>query len=942
MSPQELLNWSDDELKRFALSSDAPHLKQIFDQISEEIRGAKLYSGQPRTSGSEESLSLARLGLRLAEHSGNEQLLVESWRMLAYSLNANEQYEEAIPYYKKLIDKYEEFGAKEQAARNRIGYVSALAHAGRRQEALDVASVAERWFAEIYDDHARARLYTNLGILYHRLDEHAKGADYYVMAAEIFEKLGDKRALAQTYLNLANVLSMIDQFEGSDNLYERAEKLSDELELFELSAQASYNRAYLHYLRGRYSDALHSFARLRQRFERSGSRRHHALCDLDEAEIYLQLSLSKDASILAERAAGQFKELGHAYEEAKATSLYGVAMMQMHRYAEALGAFRIAQTIFEAEGNQYRIGLLDLYRAEVHFSLQRFWEAQSLGTQAKANFERMGIPSKRIFSLVLLGRVHLALNDLMAAEACSKKMFDLIRETKIPLLLFPCHVLSAEIADRMRQWDEAQRHYELAAEDLERHHARLDHDDLRVTFFKGRHQVYDALVRLSLDRLDPEHGLPAAYSWCERSRSRGLIELLSHYAPSGRGQVEQSLLSKINRLREELNISYARSKPEAQPVTTAANFDSIAFKEHELARTLREVSGVDPEYASLQQVSIATIDSVRAVLPEKTTLIEYFTAGEEILAFIIAQNGTRVVRRLCPLSRVVGLQERLGFQLEKFMLGREYVSDHAGQILESAKRHLHELYRHLMAPFLEDIDAPHLAIVPHGTLHFLPFHAFWDGQNYLIDNYEVSYAPSASVLKYCLEKPRIAGKSPLLVGVADERAPLVGQEIANLTRLFPDARVLLNEDATREAFMESCQWSSFVHIATHATFRQDNPMFSSFKLADGWLTAFDLFSMTCQTNLVTLSGCKSGMSEVTGSDDLLGLMRGFLYAGARSLLLSLWNVSDESTADLMVRFYDEWRQGSEKSAALRTAMLAVRAENPNPFYWAPFLLVGNP
>ena len=119
-------------------------------------------------------------------------------------------------------------------------------------------------------------------------------------------------------------------------------------------------------------------------------------------------------------------------------------------------------------------------------------------------------------------------------------------------------------------------------------------------------------------------------------------------------------------------------------------------------------------------------------------------------------------------------------------------------------------------------------------------------------------------------------------------------------------------------------------------------MFSSFKLADGYLTAFDLFSLTCPTNLVTLSGCQSGMSEVTGSDDLIGLMRGFLYAGARSMLLSLWNVNDESTAALMVNFYQEWHKGASKSAALRQAMLSVRKTHPNPFYWAPFLLVGNP
>ena len=117
-------------------------------------------------------------------------------------------------------------------------------------------------------------------------------------------------------------------------------------------------------------------------------------------------------------------------------------------------------------------------------------------------------------------------------------------------------------------------------------------------------------------------------------------------------------------------------------------------------------------------------------------------------------------------------------------------------------------------------------------------------------------------------------------------------------------------------------------------------MFSGFMLADGWVTALDLFSMSCQTNLVTLSGCKSGISEVAGADDLLGLERAFLYAGARSLIVSLWNVNDQCTAQFMSRFYNAWRAGASKSRALSIAMKAIREDFPNPFYWAPFKLVG--
>src|SRR5207253_3465303 len=132
----------------------------------------------------------------------------------------------------------------------------------------------------------------------------------------------------------------------------------------------------------------------------------------------------------------------------------------------------------------------------------------------------------------------------------------MVDEIKLTLILFPYHVLNAEIAERLRKWDDAQHHYELAAQDLDRHQARLYHDDLRVMFFKGRQQAYDALVRLSLDRMDPHDVLPAAYAWCERARSRALVELLSHYAPRVHGQAGQSP-AQIDRVVRGVIAQYA-------------------------------------------------------------------------------------------------------------------------------------------------------------------------------------------------------------------------------------------------------------------------------------------------------------------------------------------------------------------------------------------------
>src|SRR5262249_18735191 len=157
-----------------------------------------------------------------------------------------------------------------------------------------------------------------------------------------------------------------------------------------------------------------------------------------------------------------------------------------------------------------------------------------------------------------------------------------------------------------------ERFYADAASDLELHQARLHQDDLRVTFFKGRNRAYEELVSLKLQRQD-KTAIDDAYAWCERSKSRGLIELLAQHLPSVQPQGDQPLLGKVTRLREELNVLYVRSQPERRQISRM-KADTIVHKENELARTLREVSLADPEYASLQQVTTATIQSVQELL----------------------------------------------------------------------------------------------------------------------------------------------------------------------------------------------------------------------------------------------------------------------------------------------------------------------------------------
>jgi CHAT domain-containing protein len=131
-----------------------------------------------------------------------------------------------------------------------------------------------------------------------------------------------------------------------------------------------------------------------------------------------------------------------------------------------------------------------------------------------------------------------------------------------------------------------------------------------------------------------------------------------------------------------------------------------------------------------------------------------------------------------------------------------------------------------------------------------------------------------------------------------------------------------------------------VHIATHGWFRQDNPMFSSISLGDSQLNLFDLYQLSLPCELVTLSGCGTGLNMVVGGDELLGLVRGLLYAGAQGALVTLWDVNDQSTADFMGFFYRALQANKNKAQAVQEAMAEIRRRHDHPYYWAPFVLVG--
>jgi CHAT domain-containing protein len=467
---------------------------------------------------------------------------------------------------------------------------------------------------------------------------------------------------------------------------------------------------------------------------------------------------------------------------------------------------------------------------------------------------------------------------------------------------------------------------------------------LKIAFFQNKLEVYECLVDLCLSRPD---GLEEAFVYIQQAKSRSLTDCLIRpvHVPCDADAGQSELVRSIRNLREELNWYYnliekEQLRPEARSTERIQKLEEQArAREGDLMRALREATLDEATEAGFQVPVTVSLEQIRSSMPADTALLEYFRVQDRDFACVI-RGEELCIRPITVESRVRKTLQLFQFQLAKFRLDPQYVGNFQAQMLKSTQGHLGALYQELIAPIRDLLQAKHLVVAPHGLLHHIPFHALYDGQSYLIDSFSISYAPSGSVYALCQAQPAFTPAGSLILGIADAQAPLIVDEVKALQKVLPDSRLYMGPEATEEVLRTQGPGSRVVHIATHGYFRQDNPMFSSIRLGKSYLSLYDLYRLKLPAELVVLSGCATGLNVVTPGDELMGLVRGLLQAGARSLVLSLWDVHDESTRNLMIGFYQQLEKGGSKAKALQAAMVAIRDRYPHPYYWAPFTLTG--
>lgn len=936
---------------------DAPARRNLLELHASFVNEGIVSALKERADRLEQDDARQALAIGLIEEEIAEVLASDEAHALAFWTQANAydflaENESAVRCYKRAAEFFNAAGKPLDAARTAIGQMFTLMQLGQFDQSQLLAQSARQTFVKYGDLLSLAKIDMNLGNLHYQQGKYAQALEDYKQATAAFGTLGETLYSAMNQINQASALTMLDDFLAAEQLHEQAGPVFEAADLRTAAASVDHDLALLQYARGNYAQAFRTFERARATFSSLDLQVNLAMTDLEESDLYLNLNLPDEALRLAQRAEHAFAEMGMNFELARGQANHAVALARLGQKEKAAALLLDAQSLFISQDNAAWIAHTDLQRAEVLGQEGQREMAKLLASKAIQAYEKLGMRTKKIYAQIISANFWAddsqwdqSLQELQAAN-------DGLGALSAPWLNLRIDTCLGRVHEGMGEIVRAIEHYQKAASRIEQMAAALAADEQRTAFVADKLAPYEALVTLSA-----AENPALSFTWAEQAKSRALVDLLAAgVRPQLRidDEMDAQRAERLQAIREELNWLYTRLSSGAAPGETgapAANSETwakIEEREQEATSLWRNLQGRHAEELSLIRTVPLTPTDVQSDLPEGTLLVEYFIARGQITAFVITHDKVYSYPALAPLSDVLPLMENLAFQFSKFQYGPSYYQRHRAALLQSTQEILDQLGQKLIAPLWRELSAANaIIIVPHGPLHALPFHSLRINDSYLIETHAVSYVPSAAVLKFCWKKPTpsvnrlpFSGK-PLLVGVPDERISHVTHEIQAIARLFGDSEVLLGEQATFERVCPSTPACGVFHLAAHGLFRPEAPLLSSIRLADRWLAVQDIYNLNLSATLVTLSACETGLGHDAGGDDLVGLVRGFLYAGAASLIVSLWTVDDESMTHLVTDFYSQWLAGNSKGQALRQAQLALLREYEHPYYWAPLILVGN-
>ncbi len=796
-----------------------------------------------------------------------------------------------------------------------------------------------------------------IGKIYSNLGEKQKALDYYKQSLPLSEQAGDKQAQGTTLNNIGKIYSELAEKQKALDYYNESLSLRRQAGDKNGEAISLNNIGSVYHFLGEKQKALDYYKQSLSIKQQEGNKAGMATTLNNIGKIYLDLGEKQKALSYFSQALSLYQQAKDAEKEGIPTALsnIGTVYLELAEQQKALSYFNQALFLYRQAGDKGGIATALNNIGKAYSNLGEYQKALDYYSQSLPLYQQMGNKAREARTLYNIASVQHDEGNFQSALTQIEKVIKIVEDLR----------------------------------------TKISSQELRTSYFATVQNYYQLYIDLlmQLHKQQPSKGYDAlALQTSERARARSLLELLTEANANIRQGVEPKLLSQEQNLQQQLDTLEKRRIELLGSKYTEAQVQALEQETEALLEQYKQIQAqiraTSPRYAALTQPQPLSLPQIQQqVLDDNTLLLEY-SLGEK-RSYLWAVTNKRITSYELP--------KRADIEATVQKFRQEITTPY----LKNSPA-INALSQQILAPVVQQLKNKRLVVVSDGALQYVPFAALTTDSNInyepLLLNHEIITLPSASTLAILRSEPKERkSASKTLVVLADpifksdderlrgkiqgSRPPVPESNLDNLalTRSAQDSDISF--DRLRFTRQEAEQILSFVpisdrkqafdftasrttatsenlsqyriiHFATHGILNSKHPELSGVVLSlfddkgmpqNGFLRLHDIFNLNLQAELVVLSACKTGLGEEVKGEGLVGLTRGFMYAGSPRVVVSLWSVDDQATSELMKVFYKKMLQeGLKPAAALRTAQIEVwrTQKYAAPYYWAAFTLQG--
>jgi CHAT domain-containing protein len=965
-----------------ALFADAEALRARYERAASERAIAEYREAQAAWVRRGDAARAARAGERIGT----------TFSRLGAPHDALQAYEQALALARRSVDR----GLQSEVLTG-LGLAESLVAEGERaseearkhcEEALDIAR-------QLGAGREEATALSCLGEVAYDRQRPEQALELYRDAERLWERLGDPGGRAESLRLQGAVHSDLSDLDAAGACYQRALSLSTSPADRRERAIALVLKARLQERRGEYQKALDEYEDALALLQPMGDAVWEGSALTGVAAVFLETGQAGPSLRYWERALQLFESAGLKSIATDVLMALGETHLALGHDAEALRRFERARDLAEElEIDRWKayalryIGVIQLFRRRPEGALENL--ERSLKEQQSLDDGRLRARSLADVGEAheLMGRHDVAVADFERALALAGVAGDRVAKARA---LFGLARSSAGLG----ALDAARRYVEQSLAVTESLRTEMDNRELRSSYAASvySYNEFHVDVLMRLHRTRRREGLAAAaLEASERGRARSLLESLREAGVDLRHGMDPALLRRAQALdRAFAEWGERQGRPGRAQGQAAALAEEYRELEHRYDQVQAEIRRRSPRYAALAQPQSLRLKDVQEQVLDPDTLLLEYALGEE-RSYLWAVSRDRLSSRELPPRAEI---ERAAMQAYARLTARLTAGgppqDRRRQVEQADTEYWPEAERlasTLLGPVASEMTGKRIVVIADGALQYLPFAALpVPGRNGvpMAIEHEVVSLPSASVL--AVLRRETATRKPAAKTIAvladpvfeadDPRLPppqrstpagasgggsrdyprlaATRQEAAAIVRLVPEGTALraLGFDASRATAMspDLAQYR-ILHFATHGLLDNENPGLSGIVLSmfgergqpqDGMLRLHDIYGLRLPADLVVLSACSTALGKPVRGEGLVGIVRGFMYAGAKRVVASLWKVDDEATGEMMGRFYKGMLEGSRSpAAALREAQIGMWKQERwrSPYYWAAFVLQG--